>query len=105
MHDVTIENISDIETIECIKVFDEEMILLLSRTPDLIDIEIEKYTRKAGDGEKMPAEIHMEISREGKHDHLVFKEDYFEDYCYSNRKERNTLLNNILTQMKSRLEK
>lgn len=105
MHEIITENITDTETIECIRVFDEEMLILLNKTADIGDIEIEKYLRKPSDGEIMPPDIRMVFTLNGVQNDLVFKESYFEDYCFSNRKERNELLKHIIDQIKSRLHK
>ena len=100
MYEFEVENIDEVETLECIKVFDEELNILLNKTPECSSVEIEKYS-KAVNNE--PVEIHMEFTRQGKKAFLAFKPDFFEDYCYSTRKERNLVLKNTLEEIKDKI--
>jgi hypothetical protein len=98
MLEIDIVNIEEVETIECIKVFDDELNILLNKTPECGSIDIDKFI-KTGD----PIKIHMEFTSRGKRTALIFPPDYFEDYCFSNRKERNIILKNVVEELKDKL--
>jgi len=100
MNDVEFENIADDETKECIAVFHAEMNSLLNKTHECGSVEIGKYARIE---ENDSAKIAMEFSCQGKTVALTFHSDYFEDYCYCTRKERNTLLKNTLEEIKDKI--
>jgi hypothetical protein len=100
MQEIEIENIEDVETIECIKVFDEELNILLNKTPECGSVDIDKFIKTTE-----PAKIRMEFTSHGKRTGLEFAPDFFEDYCFSNRKERNNLLKNAIEDIKDKMAK
>jgi hypothetical protein len=106
IHDeILIENIDELELIECIKVFDEELKIFLNKTPDSNDVVVEKYTKILTENHPVSAtDIQMTISKQGKKVALPFKEDFFDNYCYSNRKERDGLLKKVLDEIKDKAD-
>lgn len=101
--EVKVENIDDEETIECIQIFDEEMKSALNKIPELSDISIDKFVRNISDSEKVVSQIQMHFSKQALSATIPFEKDFFDDYCYSTRKERDALLKNIIDQIKNQL--
>jgi hypothetical protein len=95
-----IENIEDEELIECIEVVDDELKSLLNKTPGLAEIAIEAYRPTEEDG----SVIQICFSHPDKEAAINRDPDFFEDYCFCNRKERDELLHDLIAEMKAELE-
>lgn len=101
-NDVKIENVDEQETIECIIVFDHELHVLMNNISDFDDVVLGKY-KKTYTKDKDLAEIFVDIHQQQKHASLAFAEDFFEDFCFSTRSERDAILQKTLKRLKEKL--
>lgn len=101
--DVKIENVEGQDLIEFIKVFDHELHVYMNKISDFDEIVLGKYKKSEAKENTAPL-INVDIRKQKTLTNLAFEEGFFEDFCYSTRRERDMILEKTLNRIKEKLK-